>query len=436
MRVSALKARGPIASVLAGAMYATAGEAMAGGFGVNEISVEGLGRANAGEVTDTGASALWWNPASIAGSGREISVGLHRRDHSTDFRDNGSTITYPVPPAGLTVPVGGASNVSDGSEDLTALTGAIALPLGDRFAVGLSVTKPFRLKTELGANSWSRYDTIRSQIEITDVQLTGAIQATDWLDLGVGVSGQYNDAYLDQAWPNLAAGAPDAISRLKADGWAYGWTVGAQATFETVTFGASYRSKIEHELDGSLAVSGLLAPLDAFNFTAPATAKFTMPWQLTLGARFAVTPQLSLNGQLERVGWGEYDVITVDFGQTAVIPQNFDDVTSFALGVDYVVNDAWTVRAGFRNDPTPTPDTLREPGVWDADAKIYAVGASFFPHEQVTLHGALAYTDFEDEVLIDNDTFYGGSPAETIARSRGVFSGHGVSASVGLDWKF
>ena len=115
MRVTASKVRGPLASVLAGAMYAAAGEANAGGFGVNEISVEGLGRANSGEAADTGAM-LWWNPASIARSPREISLGVHRRDHSVDFTDNGSTITYPVPPAGLTVPVGGLSNVSDGSD--------------------------------------------------------------------------------------------------------------------------------------------------------------------------------------------------------------------------------------------------------------------------------------------------------------------------------
>lgn len=417
-------------------MCAAAGEATAGGFGVNEISVEGLGRANSGEAAAAGANALWWNPAAIARSPREISLGAHRRDHAVDFTDNGSTITYPVPPAGLTVPVGGASSVSDGSEDFTAPYVAGAMPIGERFALGLSVAKPFRLKTELGAGSWSRYDTIRSQIEVTDVQLTGAWQATDWLDLGVGVSAQYNDAYLDQAWPNLAAGAPDAISRLKADGWAYGWTVGGQAHFEQLTLGASYRSKIEHELDGTLAVSGLLAPLDAFNFTAPAKAKFSLPWTATFAARWAITPALTLNGQVERAGWSVYDVITVDFGQTAVIPQDFDDVTSVAVGLDYVVNEMWTLRAGVKNDPTPTPDSLREPGVWDADARIYAVGASIYPSEAVTVHGAFAYTDFDDAVLIDNDTFYAGSPAQTVARSRGVVGGKGLSFSIGLDLEF
>ena len=119
-----------------------------------------------------------------------------------------------------------------------------------------------------------------------------------------------------------------------------------------------------------------------------------------------------------------------------MIPQNFDDVTSVAIGLDYVINEMWTVRAGVKNDPTPTSDTLREPGVWDADSRIYAIGASLYPTEAVTVHGALAYTDFDDAVLIDNDTFYGGLPAQTVARSRGVVGGKGVSLSIGLDWEF
>ncbi|HEY8572958.1 OmpP1/FadL family transporter [Phenylobacterium sp.] len=436
MQFSELKAKATLAAMAAGAALAGGGEAAAAGFAVNEISVERLGRANAGAAADKGAGALWFNPASIARSGREISLGATNRDHRVDFTDNGSTITLPVPPAGLTVPIGGRSSISDGAEDLVALYAAGVMPIGDRFALGLSMTKPFVLKTELGADAWSRYDTIRSQIDVTDVQLTGAFQATDWLDIGVGVSAQHNDAYLDQAWPNLAPGAPDAISRLKADGWNWGWTVGAQAHFETISLGASYRSKVEQELDGTLALSGLVAPLDAFNFTAPAKATFTLPWSFTVGASWAVTPALTLSGQVERAGWGEYDVITVNFGQTAVIPQNFDDVTSVAIGAEYALNEMWSLRAGVRTDPTPTPDTLREPGVWDADSRLWAVGATVNISEGLRLHGALAWTDFDDAILTDNDVFYAGSPAQTTARSRGVVSGDGISAGLGLDFRF
>ena len=434
--MSELKARASLAVISAAALLAGAGEAAAGGFSVNEISVEGMGRANAGMAADTGAGALWFNPASIARSGREISVGVHNRNHRTDFTDNGSNITLPVPPAGLTVPIGGRSNVEDGAQDLTAPYAAGVMPIGDRLALGLSVAKPFFLKTELGADAWSRYDTIRSQIEVTEVQLTGAVQVTDWLDLGGGMIAQYNDAYLDQAWPNLAPGAPDAISRLKADGWNWGWTIGAQAHFDTVSLGVSYRSKVVQDVDGTLALSGLVAPLDPFNFTAPAQATFTLPANLSVAARWAVTPALSLHGQIDRAGWSEYDVITVNFGQVVVIPQNFDDTTSVAIGVDYALNDMWTVRAGVKSDPAPSPDTLREPGVWDAESRVWAVGATVTLQEGMNVHGALAWTDFEDAVLIDNDVFYAGSPAQTTARSRGVFSGDGVSASLGLDWKF
>jgi long-chain fatty acid transport protein len=421
----------------AGALVAAAGSAEAGGFGVTELSARGLGRANSGEAAASGVEARGWNAAAIARTPRQASIGLSRHDDSTVFSDRGSTLLLPVPPAGLSVPVGGASNISDGVPDMTTAYGAAAMPIGERFALGLSVSQPYRLRTELGDTAWARYDTIRSKIQIADIQLTGAVQATDWLDLGLGLDAQRNEAALDQAFPNLAPGAADGVFRLAADGWGYGWTAGAQAHAERLTVGLSYRAAIKHKLDGGVQLSGLVAPLDGANFAAPATARFSTPWIVTAAARWAATPALTLNAQVVRSGWSRYDVIAVTFGgQTVAIPQNFKDTTSLAVGLDYRLNPTWVVRAGVQNDPTPTPDSLREPGVFDADRRIYAVGASAELSPSATLHGALAYTDFADAVLVDNDVFYAGTPAQTTARSRGLFSGHGVSASAALNLRF
>lgn len=431
------KVRTYVGGLLAGALLASAGSACAGGFGVSEISVKGMGRANSGEVADGGVESLWWNPAAIARSGRELSLGGHDRNYDTDFVDQGSTITRPIPPAGLTTPVGGASSVGDGGGHFTAPYLAGAMPIGDRFALGMSLTRPYLLRTELGAGSWARYDTIRSKIAVTDLQLTAAVQATDWLDIGLGVNAQYNDAFLDQAYPNLNPAAPDGLSHLAGDGWAYGWTLGAQARFESLAFGLSYRSTVEHELDGQLKLSGLLAPLDGANFAAPATASFTLPWSLTAGVRWAATPGTTLNAQVVRTGWSQYDAIDVAFaGQTVAVLQNFKDTTAVSVGIDHELTPVWTVRAGVQFDPTPTPDNLREPGVFDADRTIYALGASLAVSESVTVHGAFSYTAFSEAPLFDNDVFYGGTPAQVLARSRGTFDGGGASAGLGVNWKF
>lgn len=424
-------------AALAVLVVALAGEASAGSFAVDAISARGLGRANSGEVADTGAESLFWNPAGIARAPRELMFGGDWTSVSETIQDNGSTITRPIAPGGFTTPVGGTQHITKGYRSYAAPVGAISLPIGDTFAVGLSVDKPFRLKGDFGVNGFGRYDTIRNSIDTTDVQLTGAAKVTDWLDLGAGVIAQRMKASLDSASPNLNPAAPDALQSLVGSSWNYGWTVGAQAHLSTVTLGLSYRSAIRQHLSGSLSLSGLLAPLDTANFAAPASTTFSTPWSAAFGARWAVTPQLTLDGQIVRSGWSEYDAITVGFaGQTAIIPQNYKDTTSVALGADFALSDTYTLRSGVRFDPTPTPDNLREPGVADSDRWVYAVGASARLGGGATLEAAVSYSDFQRSRIFDDLTFYGGTPAQTSTSLRGSFSGHAVVSSLGLTWRF
>lgn len=424
-------------TALAVFVVALAGEASAGSFAVDAISARGLGRANSGEVADTGAESLFWNPAGIARAPRELMFGGDWTSVSETIQDSGSTITRPIAPGGFTTPVGGTQRISKGYQSYAAPVGAISLPIGDTFAVGLSVDKPFRLKGDFGVNGFGRYDTIRNSIDTTDVQLTGAAKATDWLDLGAGVVAQHMKASLDSASPNLNPAAPDALQSLVGSSWNYGWTVGAQAHLSTVTLGLSYRSAIRQHLSGNLSLSGLLAPLDTANFTAPAKTSFSTPWSAAFGARWAVTPQLTLDGQIVRSGWSEYDAITVGFaGQTATIPQNYKDTTSVALGADFALSETYTLRGGVRFDPTPTPDNLREPGVSDSDRWVYAVGASARLGGGATLDAGVSYSNFQRSRIFDDLTFYGGTPAQTSASLRGSFSGHALVSSLGLTWRF
>lgn len=415
-----------------------AGPATAGGFYAQQQSVRGAGRAFSGEAADTGVASLWWNPAAIARTGGEFSIGLHFNSVDTTQTDDGSVITRPIAPGGFTLPVGGDPSAEGTTPDHVIPNLGLSIPVGERFALGLSATRAFYLEHEFGEDSWTRYDTIRNQIHIDDYQITGAFQATEWLDLGIGVSAQYTDAFLDSASPNLNPTAPDAIQSLQAgDDWSYGFSVGAQATFERVSIGASYRSAHDRDLEGTLSLQGLQAPLNGANFSAPAVTNFGTPWIAVLGARYRATPQLTLNAQLQRFGWSEYDIITIDFaGTSAAIPQEFEDVTTAAFGADYTVSDALTLRAGASFDPTPSPDTLRENGVADSDRWIYGVGASVRIAPGFTLDGALGYSRFEGSRVIEDALFYGGSGADTTARIRGDFEGDAATASVGLRKSF
>lgn len=411
-----------------------AAQAQAAGFGLQEQSVRGAGRAYSGEVADQGAASLWWNPAAIARSEREAYAGVHGVLVNSQVSDDGSTITYP---GGLTVPVGGEPRAFDPIEDGVAPNFAIATPVGDRFAVGLSMAAPYNFTTDYRRSAWARYDALTSRLTTADLQLTGAMRATDWLDLGVGVSAQYADAKLSTAYPNLSPALPDGVSQLSGDGWAFGWSAGAQAYAGDWTFGAAYRSAVEHDLDGRVLVAGLVGPLAAVNRDVEGSAAFSTPWIGTLGARWQATNRLAISAQAQRYGWSEFDAIEVSSplgGET--LHQDYEDTTSGAIGLDYAVNERLTLRTGVQYDPTPTPDGLRTARVPDGDRWIYAAGATAAVTPATKLDVALAWIAFDESEIRHDTTFYEGTPAAVTTRLRGDVEGDAAVLSVGLRHTF
>jgi long-chain fatty acid transport protein len=191
------------------------------------------------------------------------------------------------------------------------------------------------------------------------------------------------------------------------------------------------------DLKGTFSVQGLLAPLNGANFTAPSQLQIETPWAATVGLRFKATPQLTLNAQATRYGWEQYDAVRiVAAGQTSVVPQNYSNTTSVAVGADYALTSTWTFRTGVRFDQTPTPANLREAGVPDTDTRLFAVGASFQPTPGVTLDAAIGYTDYSDGAVFHDAPSYVGSPAETLARMRGSINRSATTISTGLRWRF
>lgn len=419
------------ALALAGATgLALAAPAQAAGFYLQEQGVRGTGRAYSGEVADQGVESLWWNPAAIASSGREAYVGANAIFVPGTVTNRGSTITYP---GGATRPVGGEAAAFNPIQKGVVPNFAIAVPVAGRFAVGLSLTAPFDFTTIYRPMAWARYDALKSRLNTGDLQLTGAMKITDWLDMGLAADAEYTDANLTNALPNLAPGLPDGMSQLRGHGWNWGWTAGAQAHFDRLTVGASYRSAITHDLNGRVVVSGLLGPLAGANANLHGRASFTTPWIATLGARWRVTDRLTLDAQAQRLGWSEFDAIRVTTtGPTQTIVQGYRDTTSGGVGFDYAANPRLTLRAGVQYDPTPTPAVGRTARVPDGDRWLVGVGATGQVLQGLTVDAALAYISFRDSTVNHDTTFYGGTPAATTTQLRGAVKGEGYVLALGL----
>jgi long-chain fatty acid transport protein len=376
----------PIAVTSALALLTGAQPAGAAGFYIKEQSVTGLGRAFAGEsAMSEDASTIFFNPAGMTRlQGPEATAGVHLLVPRADLENRGSTSTIQRPAGAVTQPIGG----SDGGNpyDPTPVPNAyFAYPLMDRnLWVGLGVSAPFGLANKYNADWFGRYDSIESDLLTLDIAPSVAYKVLDWVSIGGGIDIQYADAKLTNA---IFTGGPDAISKLEGNDWSVGYNVGI--LFEplpTTRVGIHYRSQINHTLDGDVNVSGALID------SSPGTADLDLPDVIAVGFAHEVTPDLTLMAEYNWYGWSNFKEIRVKRpGESdQVVTQNYDDTFSVAVGAQYKLNEAWTVRSGFQYDETPTVNGFRSTRTPDGDRYWLSAGLSYDVSDNFTVD--VAYT--------------------------------------------
>lgn len=397
-------------TLAASAGFASAAHAQA--FYLQEQSARGAGRAFSGEVADTGAASLWWNPAAIADAERtEVNFNASAILPRGEVVDTGTRILRPGgQPAAA---IAGEANSRNPINNGVLPSGAIAVPIGHRVALGLAVTSPYSFTTDYSASSWARYSADKTQLRTVDIQPSVAVSVTDWLRVGVAANVEYTDASLSNALPNVLASLPDGRQELKGDGWDVGWSAGFQMHNSRVTAGFSYKSAIRHKLKGDLTVSGLLGPLAPNNASLSGVqADFYTPAQQIAGIRWRATDRLTLNGQVVHYNWDKFDAIRLGAPVNQALPENYRESWSYAGGLDYMVSPALTLRAGVQRATTPTQNGQRDARVPDSNRWNFGAGGSYAVTRNITLDAAANYVDFAN-APIDRPTIAAGSTVLT-----------------------
>ncbi|MGC1303601.1 MAG: outer membrane protein transport protein [Caulobacteraceae bacterium] len=430
----------PSHALLSGAAVAAlaiAGQAHAAGFYLEDQSTKGSGRAFSGEASDFGSESLFYNPASIAGlTGLEFSSSATAILSNAKVTDTGSTITRP---GQAPTSVGGAPRAYNPVEPGVIPSAAIAYGLPHDFSVGLSVTSPFSFETKYDGDSFARYAADSTRLTTIDIQPTIAWRPVRWLGLGAGPVIEYSNAIFSSGLPQLTPGGADGFEFLHGDGWNAGYAAGAQIRpNDRVTVGVSYRSKIDHTLNGGVQVSGLtgLLQLGGANVNEAAQAKFTTPWTATFGVRWKVTDKLTVEGQGVRFGWSDFNQIQLSPAPLTNVAEGYHDTTNGAIGLDYDVTPRWTVRTGVQYDPTPTPNVGRDARVPDGNRYLFAVGTSYKATRRLMLDAAISYVDLQRSHIDRDATAYAGTIAVTPISIQGDVEASAVTMSLGSRFLF
>jgi long-chain fatty acid transport protein len=371
------------------------GNVWAAGFQLFEQNASGIGNAYAGSAAVAeNASTIFFNPAGMTKlQAREISLGVSAVRPSINFTNNG-TVQNP-PPTGAPVSTAGSTDGGDAGGWNFIPNVYLSWALAKDLYAGIGVSAPFGLATEYGSNWYGRYQSIKFAIETYNVNPSLAYRVNDMISLGVGVSWQKMKAeYTRQAYTTAQA-------KLDADSDAWGWNVGAMFQLAPATrLGVSYRSSINHTLDGDLSSS--LAALNA-----PASADIKLPAMAILSFTQGLGNSWELLGDVSWTSWSSVDTVKI-IPQSTVIPPSaldtkFNDTWRAALGANYKVNEAWKLKFGLAYDQTPVPDAQhRMVSLPDSDRTAVATGVQWKPSKTSALDLGVEYL-FMKATDIDNN---------------------------------
>ncbi|MDE2302166.1 MAG: outer membrane protein transport protein [Sphingomonadales bacterium] len=406
-----------------------AASARAQAFYIQEQSVRGQGRAFSGEAADTGVDSMWWNPAAIGGTqGVDAALNASAILPRGEVVDTGSTIARPFQPA---APVGGNGVIHNPIRNGIVPSGAIAVGRG-RIAVGLAITAPYNFTTNYDDNSFTRYTAGHTSLRTIDIQPSIAFMPTANVSIGAGVNVEHVSASLGNFLPNFSAALPDGQETLEGKGWDVGWSAGVQYRTPVVELGLAYKSSIRHNINGMVTVSGLLFPLGSGNMATATSASFRTPWQAIGSMRLHVGPGVTLDAQITRQGWSNFDQITLGAPLGTAIPENYRDITTWAIGADYELTRRLVWRVGLQHGDTPTQNGLRDARVPDANRWNISTGTSYSVSHRLTLDGAFSFVSFNDAPISRPEAAYAGTLLQTGIYPNGyIKDAYALVASVG-----
>jgi long-chain fatty acid transport protein len=435
------------------------GQVQASGFQLREASVKNLGRAQAGTaVARDDASVVTYNPAAMSNLDKTtVQADITLIDLTAEFSGGGNAAAGTP----LARPLTGGNGGDPGDPTVVPAL-AIVMPMSgalEGLTFGASVSAPFGLMTEYDRDWVGRYNAVKSVVKTVDLTLSAALQLHERFSVGVGFIYERAEATLTNAvdfgsaicraninacllpTPATAAFGPqrnDGFFQVHGDDNGVGWLFGAQwQPTDKLLIGYSHRSEIDHELVGDLyftvpvAVQAALGPSAAAFADGPGGANLTTPSTDTLSVSYDFSDTFRMMADVQQTDWHSLSsvIITRSTGQTVGNePFHWQDSTLYALGAEFDMSDAITLRGGVAMDETPTNDTTRSPRLPDNDRMLYAVGLTWNASPSLSIDASYQRIEIDDPTV--NLVSSSGSSLN------GVYSGHADLFGVAAQYRF
>jgi long-chain fatty acid transport protein len=363
--------------VLAGLFLATVAvpsSASASGFAVYTQGAKEFGMQNNVIAHSEGPASNYHNPALITGlKGTQIEVGTTLIFPSREFKNAQTGETEKVE-----------------SQVFYPSTLFLVRQLNDRLTSGLGIVSPFGLGTEWGKEWEGRYLATKSKMQTFNINPNIAWKVNDKLAVAGGLDLVLLDATLEKNIDLSGYGLTDAEQKFEGDGDGIGYNLGlVYRPNGDWSFGASYRSRIDVDVDGEAEFKRATSPNPDINTILqtlfPDTdgrTEINLPAQLFVGSCYKGIDKLIVELGVRWEGWSCYEELAFEFNQpvvgskTKVYEKDWKNVMSYSIGARYNLNNTFAILGGYRFDNNPVPNDTFEPAIPASDKHCVSLGVT------------------------------------------------------------
>lgn len=409
-------------AVSALALSLASGQAFASGFQLKEQGAAAQGRATAGSTASAeDLSTIFFNPAGMTNlSGSGFEVNNNYIVPSAKFKNGGST-TY-----GGGASIGGNGGDAGGGALVPSVYGMYSI--NEDLKIGIGINAPYGLTTEYNNDWQGRYHALKSELKTINIQPSIAYRLSRSISIGGGLNFQRAEAELTNAVDHgriLAGitgglqgspGRQDGVTKLEGDDWGMGFTAGVTIQpFDDTRFGVSYKSRVNHTLDGKItqtnvptAYAGNASLAAAFRNNVDATADLTTPDVISLGVHHDINPNWAVMADAAWTNWSVFDELRVkrkDGLPDSVKDEKWEDTWFVALGTRYQATKDLTLNFGVAYDQAPVSDSHRTARIPDSDRTWVSAGIGYDIMDSVRLNAAYTHIWVADARIDDSTKF-------------------------------
>ena len=413
-----------LSSAIALALATSSTSVLAAGFQIGEHSATGLGRANAGEgaIADT-ALVLTKNPAAMTMFDKTTvssQLAFIAPDVNTDYEYQN------CPPLGPcdSAPVKTGTE-SDYAPDQFVPSFAAIMPINDKLAVGFAMFSNYGTGTEL-SDEFDLGDIGGTTGIITiDSSFNIAYRVNDFLSVGAGYDLVVGQAEMKRSFNTGFDNSFD----MSGNAIGHGWNIGTLFEFnDNNRLALTYRSAVDMSFEGDFEAEGVFNPGEGLGEgTVKGVVDITLPAIAELAGYHKLNSAFAVHYSAMWTQWSALEELKATSADCAsggvdlfdpfeggVCFQkdlHYSDSMRYAVGATAYVTESVTLRAGYAYDQQAGEAVVVMP---DTNRHQVSVGASYVFSEATSFDFGAAYimgeeitydTTYEDSELGDNEEF-------------------------------